>query len=171
MEFTIVPNAGNTQCLLEVTAEARNNPAVVKSPENELLLEIGEVPDIGAILLLAAPPGMIDEFNRLKLNAALLNAGLAGVPVALHNRTDDDHAYTLHYTLTLDSGESRETDRVITLPAQSMDTITIFFETPEGVSAAVDDEGTIEVTLTGIDAPPELPEQQKETVSKHFILI
>lgn len=171
LEFTIVPNAGNVRCLLTVTAEARNNPAVVKSPENELLLEIGEAPDIGAILLLAAPPDMIDEFNRLRLNAALLNAGLAGVPVALYNRTDDDHVYTLQYTLALDSGESRETWRDITLPAQSMDTITIFFALPEGVSAAVDDEGSIEVTLTGIDAPPDLPEEQKETVNKHFILI
>lgn len=171
MEFTIVPNSGNTQCLLTVTAEARNNPAVVKSPENALLLAIGEVPDIGAILLLAAPPSMIDEFNRLKLNAALLNRGMAGVPFALHNRTDDDHAYTLHYILNLDSGESRETDRVIALSAQSMDTVTIYFASPEDVNTAVGDEGTIEVTLTGIDAPPDLPEQEQETVSKHFILI
>ena len=165
--FTLVPNAANNTCEVEVVATARRNPTGVISPTSILPLEIGVIPPVGATLLYAGPPLNVD--GRLELSSALLNLGLAGVGFALNNRTPTSHSYTLRYNLSLDGGpDSAPQERTLVVGAGSIRQEILNFGAPTGETIGPDDLGTLHVTLIRIDGV-ELDPADTETVEVNFI--
>ena len=165
--FTIIPNAANATCDVEVVATARRNPTGVISPTSILPLEIGVLPPVGATLLYAGPPLNID--GRLEINSALLNLGVAGVKFALNNRTDSSHEYTLRYNLSLDDGPDSDTeDRTLPVVSGLIRVISLNFSAPAGETIEPDDLGTLHVTLIQIDGI-DLDPADQETIDVNFI--
>jgi len=158
-----------------VIAKARRNPDI-QTTQPGLLLEIGQTPDVGAILLYAGPP--LNANNRLELSAALLTSGF-GAPVAfaVNNSTGVEHNYTLHYFLTVDGGNDTgwspitgsEQERIVLVSSQSTETTLLNFSGPVGENVE-GTQGTLHVSLIRIDGA-DLPPADQETVNVDFIAI
>lgn len=156
LEFVVTPSAANATCVFEVTARARRNPAI-QSTQPGLLLELGETPPIGSILLYAGPP--LNADNRMELSAAQLTSGFGtAVAFTLNNSTDTQHTYTVQWWMTINTGpdtgwspiDSARSQNNFTVPPESLGGASLAVAGPDGtdVTGVV---GVLHATLLLID--------------------
>lgn len=175
--FDVVPNAANLQADLTVVATVRRNPTIF-TPQLPLALQIGVEPLTGGILEYAGPP--LNPSGRVELSATDLTSGFGtSVGFAFNNNTASSHQYFVEWFITLSGGAS-ETGWSPLTGSPGTNSVVVAADSTGGLPLNImgptgDDvsgvEGTLHVTLVGIDATNPLPTAEQETIDVDFVAV